>query len=102
MEELLAQLDNNCFGLDLFPTSFFPEHSLLVLSRTKNFPTQKNPPQVQVVVSDKIAPVFWVITQQMEGLYMSIHFTAHMPMGGKFYMFDHEEENSPGKRFSAT
>lgn len=55
MEELLAQLDNNCFGLALFLSSFFPEDSFLVLSRTKNFSTQKNPPQVQVIVSDKIA-----------------------------------------------
>lgn len=95
MEELLAQLDNNCFGLALFLSSFFPEHSFLVLSRTKNFPTQKNPRQVHVIVSDKIAPV------QVQGLLMSL-LPAHIPMEGKFCLFDHEKENSLGKKFSTT
>lgn len=71
MEELLVQLDNNCFGLALFLSSFFPGHSFLVLCRTKNFLTQKNPPQVHVIVSDEIAPVLWVMTQQVQGLLTS-------------------------------
>lgn len=83
MEELLAQLDNNCFGLALFLSSFFPEHSFLVLSRTKNFSTQKNPPQVQVIVSDNITPVFWVTTQQMQGILMRMLFTSSHAYGGQ-------------------
>lgn len=83
MEELLAQLDNSCFGLALFLSSFFPERSFQVVSRTKNFPTLKNSPQVQVIVSDKIAAVFWVMTQQMQGLFMSMHFTSSHAYGGQ-------------------
>lgn len=102
MEELLAQLQNNCFSLALFLSSFFHEHSFLVLSRAKNFPPQKNSSQVQVVVSDKIAPVFWIMTHKCKASSWAYILPAYMLIEGKFYLFDHEEENSFGEKFSTT
>lgn len=34
------------------------------------------------------------MTEQMQGVLMSMHFTSSHAYGGQFYLFDHEEEKS--------
>lgn len=71
------------FWFGVIPLSFLSWAFLSSSFQKKELPNSEKSPQVQVIVSDKIAPVFWVMTQQMQGLLMSMHFTSSHACGGE-------------------